>query len=151
MSTFLVSVKPLTKITLFSGEVIFSVDDFVKVAREVQKSQSVYLAWVSKLITTSAIKLVEVASPVEKFEHYDLEKLPSQIRNLMKDKIQQVPKREDITPDSLNSWMESIQAYISMQNERIEDIQDISPEWIAKRKQMIQEMRERLTKKLGIK
>ena len=149
MSTFLVTVKPLTKITLFSGEIIFSVDDFMKVAKEVQKSQSVYLAWVSKLITTSAIKIVEVASPVEKFEYYDLEKLPSQIRNLMKDKIQQVPKREDITPDFLNSWMKSIQDYISMQNQSVEEIQDMSPEWIAKRKQMIQEMRERLTKKLG--
>lgn len=148
----LVTNKSLTKIVLFSWEVIYSTDDFVKVAQEVQRSQSVYLTWVSKLITVSAIKLVEMASPIEKFEYYDLNNLPMKIKNLMKDKISQSRENgtyDKITPDTLSGWIVSIREHLKMYEERLEDIQDMSPEAVAKRKQMISEMRERIARKMG--
>ena len=147
MNTLITS-KPLTKITLFSGETVYTIDPIEKVASEVQKQHSVYLKWIEKLIHTSTIKLVEVACPVEKFEYYDMDKLPVQVRNLLKEKIQQTRengKTDTITPEVLTRWIETIREHISYYQETK---RDNSPEAIERRRKQIEATKAKLAQKL---
>lgn len=97
---------------------------------------------------TSSVKLVEVASTVEKFEYYEMDKLQPQVKNLLKDKIQQArdARTDDkITPETLTRWIETIREHISYYQETK---RDNSPEAIERRRKQIEATKAKLAQKL---
>lgn len=147
----LITIRDLTKLTLYEGQEIYTTDDIAKVVTAVRKQDSIYLSNVGKLIKTATIKTVEIASPVEKFLYFDLLSLPAQIGNLLKDKIQQskdAGTAGKITPETLQQWIEAIRNHIEYYQEAK---RDTSPEAQEARKKAIEETRKRLAQKLSMK
>lgn len=108
----------------------------------------VYLKGMTTLVKASSVKLVEVASTLEKFEYYEMDKLPVQIRNLLKEKIQQTRengKIDTITPEVLTRWIETIREHISYYQETK---RDNSPEAIERRRKQIEATKAKLAQKL---
>lgn len=108
----------------------------------------VYIKGMTTLVKASSVKLVEVASTLEKFEYYEMDKLPVQIRNLLKEKIQQTRengKIDTITPEVLTRWIETIREHISYYQETK---RDNSPEAIERRRKQIEATKAKLAQKL---
>lgn len=108
----------------------------------------VYLKGMTTLVKASSVKLVEVASTLEKFEYYEMDKLPVQIRNLLKEKIQQTRengKIDTITPEVLTRWIETIREHIKYYEETK---RDNSPEAIERRRKQIEATKAKLAQKL---
>lgn len=108
----------------------------------------VYLKGMTTLVKASSVKLVEVASTLEKFEYYEMDKLPVQVRNLLKEKIQQTRengKIDTITPEVLTRWIETIREHISYYQETK---RDNSPEAIERRRKQIEATKAKLAQKL---
>lgn len=146
----LITIRDLTKLTLYEGQEIYTTDDIAKVVTAVRKQDSIYLSNVGKLIKTATIKTVEIATPVEKFVYFDLQNLPAQIGNLLKDKIQQskdAGTADKITPETLQQWIEAIRNHIEYYQEAK---RDTSPEAQEARKKAIEETRKRLAQKLSM-
>lgn len=146
----LITIRDLTKLTLYEGQEIYTTDDIAKVVTAVRKQDSIYLSNVSKLIKTATVKTVEIASPVEKFLYFDLKNLPAQIGNLLKDKIQQSKEAgtaDKITPETLQQWIDAIRHHIEYYQEAK---RDASPEAQEARRKTIEETRQRLAQKLSM-
>lgn len=147
----LITIRDLTKITLYEGQEIYTTDDIAKVVTAVRKQDSIYLSNVGKLIKTATVKTVEIASPVEKFLYFDIKNLPAQIGNPLKDKIQQskdAGTADKITPETLHQWIDAIRRHIEYYQEAK---RDTSPEAQEARKKAIEETRQRLAQKLSMK
>lgn len=143
----LITNAPLTKITLHQGDPIMVADNTDKIIRWLM-DWDVYFKGITTLVKTSSVKLVEVASTVEKFEYYEMDKLQPQVKNLLKDKIQQArdARTDDkITPETLTRWIETIREHISYYQETK---RDNSPEAIERRRKQIEATKAKLAQKL---
>lgn len=147
---YIVKRRDLVKITPYEWPELYTEQPIEIVVKWVRSQDSIYLAKWGKLIKTSSIKLVEVATPVEQFIYFDLPNIPAQTARLMQDKINQAKEAgtaDKITPETLTQWMETIREYLAYYDEAQKDT---SPEAIATRKKLIQETRDRLAKKLSM-
>lgn len=146
--TSIIPNRNLIKITMINKDVFFSEKDFFVVWDILQHRQMLLLDDIQKTFKCNLVERLEVASPVEKFEYFDLKNLPLQIRNLLKDKIQQTRengKIDTVTPETLTRWIETIREHISYYQETK---RDNSPEAIERRRKQIEATKAKLAQKL---